>query len=60
MWKEKKKKERLEEEKQKCQQRQSREGASSQPGSHTAIPCPHDVDILFRARINHLRTHITP
>ena len=48
MWKKKqKKKERLEGEKQKCQQRQSREGASSQPGSHPAIPCPHDVDILF-------------
>ena len=48
----------MEEEKQKRQQRQSREGASSQPGSHPAIPCPH-VDILFRARINHLHIHIT-
>ena len=43
------KKKKTREDKKKCQQRQSREGASSQPGSHPAIPCPH-VDILFRMR----------
>ena len=47
--KKQKEKERVEEDKKKCQQRHSREGASSQPGSHPAIPCPH-VDILFRTR----------